>query len=140
LPLSAWRIANPGEILPSQGTCHPSRRCSKDSEESSMRVAVSALVLCVALGGCQYIKYPTHGPDAGNPDHDAYAGAPGSAYDRAANPPSDIGLASYNAYAPLANNLPADETLPAPTLAGPAPGAVTAAPLPPMARPPAPRP
>lgn len=106
-----------------------------------MRVAVSALVLCVALGGCQYIKYPTHGPDAGNPDHDAYAEEPGSTYDHAANPPTNIGRASYDAYAPLAANLPADETLPPPATSSTVPpaGSVTTAPLnSPMARPPAP--
>ena len=98
-----------------------------------MRFGIIALAL--ALGGCQYIEYPLPGPDAGNPNRMAYAGQPGSLYDRAANPPTDIGRASYNAYAPLANNLPADETLPPPTLPGPLAGPVTAAPLAPMARP-----
>jgi len=95
-----------------------------------MRIGIVALAL--ALGGCQYIEYPPPGPDAGNPNHMPYAGGPGSLYDRAANPPSNIGRVSYDAYAPLANNLPADETLPAPNLSTPA-GGVTAAPLPPTA-------
>jgi hypothetical protein len=98
-----------------------------------MRVGIIALAL--ALGGCQYIEYPTHGPDAGNPNRMAYAGQPGGLYDRAANPPQDIGQVTYNPDAPLANNLPADETLPAPSISAPPAGTVTAAPLPPMARP-----
>ena len=80
-----------------------------------MRFAIAALVACVGLGGCQYIEYPSAGPDAGNPNHMAYAGGPGSVYDRAANPPSDIGRASYDAYSPI-NNLPADERLPPATM------------------------
>lgn len=35
------------------------------------------------------------GPD-GNPEHDAYAGQPGSVYDPAANPPRQIGTVTYN--------------------------------------------
>ena len=82
-----------------------------------MRIAIGLLFLGTALGGCQYLGNPAWGPDAGNPNHFAYAGAPGSVYDVAANPPSDIGRVSYNAYAPLTNNLPADAALPPPTAA-----------------------
>ncbi len=91
-----------------------------------MRIGIVALAL--ALGGCQSLEYPSHGPDAGNPNRMAYAGDPGSVYDRAANPPGNIGRATYDAYAPL-TNLPADEMLPAPSLDAPPAGAVTAAPL-----------
>jgi len=81
-----------------------------------MRIGIIALAL--ALGGCQTIEYPSHGPDAGNPNHMAYAGASGSVYDRAANPPSDIGRSSYDAYGPL-TDLPAGDTLPPPGAAAP---------------------
>jgi len=51
----------------------------------------------------------------GNPNHMPYAGDAGSVYDKAANPPSDIGQASYDARGPLAH-LPSDETLPPATM------------------------
>jgi hypothetical protein len=100
-----------------------------------MKIAVIALALCVGLAGCQYIKYP-HGPDAGNLNHAAYAGDPGSVYDRAANPPTNIGRAAYDPNAPLPAHMPADETLPA----GPPGNAVTTAPLNPAMANPAARP
>jgi hypothetical protein len=90
-----------------------------------MRVGFIALAL--ALGGCQYIEYPTAGPDAGNPNRMAYVGQPGSQYDPAANPPRDVGQVTYNPDAPLAN-LPADETVPPP----PAASAISTAPLTPV--------
>jgi hypothetical protein len=104
----------------------------QNSEESFMRIGIGIVALALTLGGCQYVEYPLPGPDAGNPSRMPYAGGPGSLYDSAANPPSNIGRASYDAYSPL-TNLPADEALPPPS----APLAVTAAPLPPMANPPA---
>ena len=51
----------------------------------------------------------------GNPNHMPYAGDAGSVYDKVANPPSDIGQASYDARGPLAH-LPPDETLPPATM------------------------
>lgn len=86
-----------------------------------MKIAAIALVLCFGLAGCQFFADP-HGPNPGNPDSAAYAGDPGSVYDRAANPPSNIGRASYDPNAPLPASLPASQAL-QPT--------VTGAPLPP---------
>jgi len=70
---------------------------------------LAASAFCLAA--CAY-------PDAdagGNPDHDPYVGEGGSLYNKTANPPSDNGRASYDAYAPL-TSLPADETLPPATM------------------------
>jgi hypothetical protein len=36
----------------------------------------------------------------GNPDHQPYAGRPGSVYDAAANPPRQIGTVAYNPHTP----------------------------------------
>lgn len=52
---------------------------------------VCALLLVAALGGCA----PFLGSD-GNPDGAAYAGAPGSTYDTAQNPPSPAGTVTYD--------------------------------------------
>lgn len=54
---------------------------------------------------------------SGNPNHQPYAGAPGSMYDAAANPPQASGTVAYDPRAPL----PAAKTaIPAP-MATPAP-------------------
>ncbi len=41
------------------------------------------------------------GPQAGNPNDDAYVGQAGSTYDVAANPPRTAGIVTYDPYAPL---------------------------------------
>lgn len=55
------------------------------------------------------------GPD-GNPEHDAYAGQPGSVYDPAANPPQMLGTVTYNpdAVTPQVAPIPQAQTAPAP--------------------------
>lgn len=69
--------------------------------------AAALLMLALSAASLSACAYPD--PDAGgNPNHFAYAGDPGSAYDRAANPPKDIGQVAYNPDAPLADTLPAD--------------------------------
>ena len=51
----------------------------------------------------------------GNPNGDAYAGQPGSTYDKAANPPQTIGVVAYDPFAPLppqsGNPIPAPASL-----------------------------
>ncbi|MBV9548942.1 MAG: hypothetical protein JO256_04640 [Alphaproteobacteria bacterium] len=92
-----------------------------------MRISAAVLVLSAALGGCHYFDDPSRGPHAGNPNLMAYAGDPGSTYDRSANPPRDIGQVTYKPDGPL-TNLPADAALPTP----PPPTAVTTTPLAPL--------
>jgi len=50
---------------------------------------------CLAACGCAALDRP------GNPNGMAYAGSPGSVYDRAANPPRNNGTATYDPYAAL---------------------------------------
>jgi hypothetical protein len=70
---------------------------------------------CLVLSGCA--DWTGIGP--GNPDGAAYAGAPDSVYDAAANPPRTIGTVSYN---PQAAPTPVSD------LPTPGPGAVPMAP------------
>lgn len=56
----------------------------------------------ISLSACAYPwRVPMYGPSPGNPDHDAYAGEPGSSYDMAANPPMSPPPVAYNPQAPL---------------------------------------
>jgi hypothetical protein len=90
---------------------------------------LAASTLC--LTACAY----PNADAGGNPNRMPYAGDAGSVYDKTANPPSDSGRASYDAYAPL-TSLPADETLPPATMPSanpmpiPRPSADPAAPMP----------
>lgn len=99
--------------------------------------AIFALLAAAAsLTACAYPD--PNAADVGNPNHFAYAGEAGSAYDPAVNPPKNIGQVAYDPNQPLPNNLPADAALPPPATSG---NAVTMAPLGtapanPMARPP----
>jgi hypothetical protein len=85
-----------------------------------MKTPVAAgLLLAITLTACGHTDLAA---DAGNPNHMAYAGAPGSVYDAGANPPQNIGQVAYNPYQPLESNLPSGQRLPA----------ATAEPLPPV--------
>jgi hypothetical protein len=68
---------------------------------------------CLALSACA-------SPNAGNPDADAYAGSPQSAYDVAAHPPSTNGTVSYDPNAPMPPTMP--------PAAGPSGSVITAPP------------
>ena len=72
--------------------------------------------LCLGLAACA-------SPNQGNPNGDAYAGASGSVYDSAANPPRIAGTVSYNPMAPMpqdaATMAPSGGAMPA---SPPAPG------------------
>jgi hypothetical protein len=60
-------------------------------------IAVAAIM---SLTACSPLTFMEAG-NAGNPNAQPYVGAPGSAYDQAANPPSILGTVKYNPDAPL---------------------------------------
>ena len=76
-------------------------------------IPTALFALLAATASLTACAYPDHNaPDVGNLNHFAYAGEPGSAYDRAANPPRDIGQVAYDPNQPLALNLPANDPQP----------------------------
>jgi len=88
-------------------------------------ICVFALLgVATSLTACAYPD--PKAPDAGNPNHLAYAGEAGSAYDPAVNPPRNLGQVTYDPNQPLPNNLPAGSALPSPVPSG---NAVTMSPL-----------
>jgi hypothetical protein len=91
--------------------------------------AAAIFTLALAVASLTACAYPDpNATDAGNPNHFAYAGAPGSVYDVAANPPKDMGQVAYNPNQPLEVNLPSNDPASASRSTTPEMAPVTATP------------